>query len=402
MTISDLSTGIATGIRALVPPAPARYHDPAEYLDFARPLAANFLPYDSRSQSRLEAAAFDSETALERERALWELADRAGASVLPVVRRFLGAEPERTPRQTALWLALKTAGPEALPLLEEFRGDADPEVADWARVLHADISGSAPERVYTTAHVEETGHFDQTVPLLISGHVVVTGLDVGPMRAVLSPLWFDSILGRVLASTNVKTFATDLTIEKELKGLHADGTPHYEIFPFRGISVEYEGNLVEHNYLSETIRAFYPSGIVEKGAAAGVPVSLARVAATALARQGEVEIQGDGERADRLRAAPMPFVQSVRGRFFGWAAANLEAILEAGIVGAGHVQLSNPTDPVAGPMTNAKLYGTFRGKSGDYTGAGRMTLNAIKCHGTPDGHVDLHADGTGMPDPFQG
>ncbi|MFT7837016.1 hypothetical protein Q5530_12780 [Saccharothrix sp. BKS2] len=382
------TTSTPIGIAAHVS-STERFHDPVEHLDFARPMAENYLPYDSRSEAELRTAAFEEETALERERALWELADRQGAGALPAIQDYVDREPDGLARSGALWLGLKSAGAQSAGLLESHRDDDDPEVADWARVLYADATATAPNRVYGVAEVEETGNFDQTVPLIISGYTTVVFPELGAVRVVLSPKWFDSIMGRVLASTNVRNFQTDLTIEKMLEGLHDDGTPHYEIYPFRGFSVEYDKKYWEHNYLSQTLRDFYPSGIVEQGEAVQVPISLERIAFTELAPKGTAEILGQGERADRIRGADFGFVQSVRGRYFGWAAVNLQAAVEAGRVTAGHVQLSNPTDPVSGPMTNAKLFGTFRGKSGDYLGKGHMTLNHVKCHGKADGTTDV-------------
>ncbi|QEO16177.1 PBS lyase [Agromyces intestinalis] len=383
----------ATGIDPFAGPPASRFHDPAEHLDFARPLTDRFLPYDTRSDRQLLAAAREDDSPLERERALWEFADRTGPDALGLVDEIIREETSRDVRQGALWLALKLAGTASAETLANYTDDVDPEVADWARVLLGDVSGEAVSRVYTTALVEETGYFDQTVPLVISGNIIVQLPGVGAARAVLSPLWFDSILGRVLACTNTDTIRTDLTVEKELDAFHEDGSAHYEIFPFRGHSVEYEGKLLEHNYMSDTIRPYYPSGLVEVGEAIDSPVSLLRIALTHLADQDEYEIIGDGPRADRVRAAEFPFVKSVRGRFYGFAATNLEAAMEAGIVQAGHVQLANPSDPVAGPATNTKMYGTFRGKAGDYTSADAFTLNAIKCHGRPDGSIDTVTGG---------
>ncbi|WP_175412693.1 HEAT repeat domain-containing protein [Streptomyces sp. TRM64462] len=389
----SIDARLKEGLVSLTPPPATRYNDPAEYLDFARPITEKFLPYDTRSDSELREVSEGHDSPLERERALWELADRSPEESLAFIADTIGTETDRSVRSGALWLALRSAGPRSLSTLEKYATDDDPEVADWARVLAGDITGVKPERVYNEAEVEETGYFDQTVPLIIGGRVVIMTPGVGAVRAVLSPLWFDSILGRVLASTNVETIRTDLTVEKALEGLNADGSCHYEIFPFRGLSVEYDGKNLEHNYLSETLRPFYPSGFVGKGEMVEVPVSLGRIALTSLAGKGEVAIHGDGPRAQRLRAADMPFVQSVRGRYYGWAAVNLDRTFDRGTVGAGDVQLSNPTDPIAGPMTNAKLYGTFRGKSGDYAGAGRYTLNSIKCHGRPDGRIDVVENG---------
>jgi hypothetical protein len=385
---TSTSTGTPIGIAAHVS-STERFHDPVEHLDFARPMAENYLPYDARSEGELRSVAFESDSALERERAVWELADRQGAASLPIIEDFVRLEPDSLSRSGALWLGLKTAGAQSAALLEGHRNDDDAEVADWARVLYADATATTPDRIHSVAEVEESGEFDQTVPLIISGYTTVVFPDMGAVRVVLSPKWFDSIMGRVLASTNVGTFKTDLTIEKMLEGLHDDGTPHYEIYPFRGFSVDYDKKYFEHNYLSQTMRDFYPSGIVEQGEPVQVPISLERIAFTELAPKGTVEILGDGARAERVRNADFGFVQSVRGRYFGWAAVNLEAAAEAGRVTAGHVQLSNPTDPVSGSMTNAKLFGTFRGKSGDYLGKGHMTLNHIKCHGKADGSTDV-------------
>lgn len=385
----SMETGLKSGLVSLTPPPAERYNDPAEHLDFARPITEKYLPYDTRSESELREVATGHESPLERERALWELADRKPAESLSFVDHCIETETDRSVRSGALWLALRAAGAESLSVLEKHANDGDREVADWSRVLTGDITGIKPKRLYSEAVVEETGSFDQTVPLIIGGKVIIMTPGVGAMRAVLSPLWFDSILGRVLASTNTETIRTDLTVEKELKGLNEDGSCHYEIFPFRGLSVDYDGGHLEHNYLSETLRPFYPSGFVGQGEAVMVPVALGRIALTSLARKGEVTIHGSGPRADRMRAAELSFVESVRGRYYGWASVNLDRVFDRGVVGAGDVQLANPTDPIAGPMTNAKLYGTFRGKSGDFTGAGQYTLNAIKCHGRPDGTIDV-------------
>lgn len=377
-----------SGISSVVPPISSRFHDPAEHLDFARPLTDRFLPYDTRSDKLLLEVVRGEECALERERALWEYADRVGLEAQSLVEDVLREDSSREVRQGALWLMLKIAGQQSAGVLTQYMDDVDSEVADWARVLIADATGEKVQRVYTSAVVDEAGYFDQTVPLIINGNIIVQLPGVGALRAVLSPLWFDSILGRVLASTNTETIRTDLTVEKELLGLRTDGSAHYEIFPFRGHSVEYDGNLLEHNYMSDTMRPYYTSGLVEQGPSVETPVSLLRIALTELASRGEHEIVGDGVRADRIRAAEFPFVKSVRGRFYGFATTNLDAAMEAGIVKAGHVQLANPSDPVAGATTNTKMYGTFRGKAGDFTGEGAYTLNALKCHGSSDGSIE--------------
>lgn len=385
------------GLQALVPPPPSRYNDPTEHIDLIRPLADNYLPFDVRNNPALLAAIKNESTEMERERALWELADRTGTDAVDHVRNFMAAETSRDLRQGGLWLLLQLLGEQSMPLLEDYFLDDDPEVADYARVMHSDLSGRMAPRVYTEADVEDGHHFDQTVPLMISGQVIVDS-DMGPTRARLSPLWFDSILGKVTACTNADTIHKNLVIEKALEGLHADGSTHYEVFPFRGTSVAYAGNLMEHTYMSETIRPFYPSGNVEEGPAIDIPVSLLRVAVTAIADMDEWTLHGS-ERAAKLRGHETPFVTSVRGRFAGWAASDMDRITAEG-VHAGLVQLSSTCHEVAGPMTNTKVFGIFRGKPMDRTGSGRISLNGYKAHGDAAGRMDYHADGSMAPDPL--
>lgn len=379
------------------------FRDPAEFLDFARPIADSTIRFDSRTNDELGKAAFSETTAMQRERALWELADRQGAEALSTIRQFIDAEPDRAARRHALWLLQRSAGDAGATVLSNYFGDSDPEVADWSRTLAEELTGEQIAPIYRKVVVHENRAFDQTLPLVISGYALVNIPSVGRIVATLSPLWFDSILGRVMACTNTSTFMTDLVIEKCLLGLHPDNSPHYELFKFKGFSSPLSDRVFEHHYESLTMRRFYPSGTVEEGDPIMIPVPLSRIAGTETAAPNTASptgyfIEGDGERAERMRSAG--FVRTVRGRYFGWAAINLSHVLATGNVVAGDVQLSNPTDPVAGPMTNTRLYGTFRGKISDLNDDGHLDLNTIECHGTVDGELDLHCDGSKVDDPY--
>jgi hypothetical protein len=376
-----------------------RSADPAEALDFGR-LSERFPHrFDGRGDRELEKQAFDAESDLERERAIWELADRRGSDVVHLLQQMFKEELTVEVRKAILWLLLQVGAPaDELALHTD---DADVALADWARCLLADLTGSAHKSLYRQVSVSEAGAFDQTLPLMISGSVLV---EIGTgeyARVALSPLWFESIMGRVLACTNQSTIRTDLVIEKRLEGLHLDGSAHFELFKFRGLTAELGNDRFEHTYQSLSNRRFYPSGVVEDGWAVEVPVELARIAVTEIPAKTEAAVVGSGPRAKRLKRSERPFVQSVRGRYSGWASVNLDRILSEGEVRAGTVQLSTPTDPIAGPMTNARLFGIFRGTLGNQTGEGdQADLNAIPCHGTVDGVHDLHMDGTQTPDPF--
>jgi hypothetical protein len=373
--------------------------DPAELLDFARPRADADLRFDHRGDDELEACAFDMAEPLERERALWELADRQGDDAVESVLRFIAAEPDRAARRHAVWLLVRIAD-EAPELLSGMCADDDPDVADWARALLAELTEVPFEHVYHSVEVDEDASFDQTLPLLIAGHVLVRLPSGEVAQATLSPLWFEAIMGRVMACTNRATVFTDLVIEKALDGLHPDGSPHYEIFKFAGASTPLGPATFQHHYVSLGGRRFYPSGEVENGEPEVVPIELQRVAETRFTRIGDLDLLGDGPRAEALRTEELPFVDTVRGRYSGWASVDLDRVAESGRVGAGSVQLSSPTHPVAGPMTNARLFGTFRGKVSDWAGSGRIQLNAIPCHGTVDGEHDLLCDGSEVDDRF--
>lgn len=383
-----------SSIHEYLPLDPHASNDPAGHLDFGRLSRDAFLPFDSRSQAELRTAAFDQPSALERERALWALADRAGADAADTIVAYVANEPDRDARIGALWLLVQTLGTPAIEHLARcFETDDDPELRDWSSTLLGDLTGEARSSLYTTVNVDEDRTFDQTVPLKICGSVIVQVPTIGLTRAVLSPLWFEKILGRVLASTNQRTIATDLVIEKAVKGMRVDGSTYYESFLFRGMSMPLGDRFYEHNYLSLMVRDFYPSGTVEEGEPVGVPIAAERAALTEFGRKGEFRFVGEGDRAERMRSAELPFVRSVRGRYSGWAAVNLETVATTGHVPAGSVQLSNPTDPISGPMTNAKLFGLFRGKAGDLTGDGVIDLNHIHCHGTTSGELDLSCGG---------
>jgi hypothetical protein len=51
-------------------------------------------------------------------------------------------------------------------------------------------------------------------------------------------------------------------------------------------------------------------------------------------------------------------------------------------------------------MTNARLFGLFRGKLGNVTGNSVAELNSIPCHGTTEGVLDLNLDGSRVDDAF--
>ncbi|TYB49023.1 HEAT repeat domain-containing protein [Actinomadura chibensis] len=378
------------------------FDDLAERFRFGAPGATKLADFDGRGDAELLSAAADAATGLERERALWEYAHRHEGAAIDVLARHLATEPDAAVRWNLLWLLVKCDGRAAIPVLRQARSDAHPEVRDWAGLFLEELTGEESPLVYERMRYETDRTFDQTLPLQIAGYADVRVPDAGWIQARLSPQWFASLLGRVMACTNTDTFMTDLVIEKELLNYHEDGSNHYETFLFRGASYELSDTVCQHVYESNTMRPFYTSGKVKEGPAVLTPVALSRAAGTKRLRPSTVTSMlhtpgAETARGDALREQGV--VRSVRGRFWGWAHVDLDRYQETGVVEPGTVQLVSTSDPVVGKKANTVIYGTFRGKLADQTGEGEYHVNTIPCHGTVNGELDLDLDGVADADP---
>ena len=86
----------------------------------------------------------------------------------------------------------------------------------------------------------------------------------------------------------------------------------------------------------------------------------------------------------------------MRGRFQGWGHVNLSRIagrsLEE-ILTPGNGVLSTLHHPEAGPMTNAFILGTFKGKLNDWDNDGVIDMNSRDVYSTVDGELDMNQDG---------
>lgn len=373
--------------------------------------------FDGRTEAELADAATAHPDRIERERALWELGYRRRNELAPVIRQVLRDDPDPSIRWNALWLALKVTPEDALPLIESALHDEHLEVRDWARLHLRHLTGTELPGEYSAVTYVEESPFDQTLPLQIAGFALLDIPGIGRLRVTLSPLWFEHIMGRVLACTMLDTFMRDLTIEKCLTDFHSDGSNHYEIFPFSGFSWTTAENRTHHRYESTSIRMFYPSGKVDDRSrgVVEVPVILNRAAETSgvaikslppiertisrdIARPaGDTVFRTD---ARQIRLLNGKVVTAVGGQFFGFAHTSIEQYGRHGRVLPGTVQLANPVHPLTASLVNTYLCGTFCGKLGDQDGDGKIDLNTIPCHGIAGGELDYRADGTMQPDPF--
>ncbi|MDE3858108.1 hypothetical protein [Sinorhizobium meliloti] len=86
----------------------------------------------------------------------------------------------------------------------------------------------------------------------------------------------------------------------------------------------------------------------------------------------------------------------------GFAHVNVMRVMAQGRrVGAGEIQLIDPHHPIAGPMTNVFLFGSFKGKIASWREEPDMlALNTHLAHATTDGRLDYRLVGRADPDPY--
>jgi hypothetical protein len=391
--------------------------DPAERLSFSRPPTDRINRFDWRADKELREVAFSHPSSLERERAAWEYGDRHQCESLPILESLALQDPDPSVRWTTLWLMQKIGGAQAGAAIESFADDEHPEVRDWARLLLREITGRIEWAGDPRPSIwDETNPFDQTLPLQIAGFARTLVPGMGWVQATLSPQWFESIMGRVMACTRAETFDTELTIEKRIRRYHPDGSDHCEIYGFRGFTFHPTPGITHHVYECQSRHTFYPSGKLEDMSIkpiGDVGVVLNRVAEPTML---PLSVPVDPQRVAPplqpapLRPVPVPqltperaakIVHSVRGRFMGAAYVNIDRLVRNGMkIGPGEVQLSSLNHPIVGQLTNTFLFGTFKGKLSDLNDDGVLDVNTERCHATVDGKLDYDLRGAANPDPF--
>lgn len=364
--------------------------DPSERIEFSRPPERCAMRFDTRSDAHLVEVAVDHPSTLERERALWEYADRHADAALPLLQRAVASDPSAAIRSSTLWAIQKFAGRCGTSTIAAAFDDESPEVQDWARLLIREIGEANAETLRRPTKYSDTNPFDQTLPLLIAGYARLYMPAAGWVQATLSPQWFESIMGRVMACTMEKSFESDLIIEKCISGYHSDGSNHYEGYKFRGFTTQLSDAVAYHQYDGEGRHTFYPSGKVEDSSQPPFDDMIVNMNRAALT----VRVGDPDSPSKRI-------VQSVRGRYMGSAFINPGRIIANGmVIGPGEVQLCNANHPGAGMLTNTHLAGTFRGKLSDLDGDGFLDVNTEACHVTTAGLLDADLDGTADDDPF--
>lgn len=364
--------------------------DPAAWgSDFGFALDRVAVRLDPRTCDDLRKTALTHRDPVMREQALYEYVDRNEPDAIELLCQAVLHDTDRQVRWDVLWAIEKLGGVNAIQALRKFRSDADPEISEWATLFLGELQTSEPAFDSRECRFTPGRTFDETIYLLIHCDLYIRLDSRNRMWGKLSlgPQGLARVYGEAHACPNVETRERQLVIAKTISGLHADGSPHMDNYLFRGFTERSDPNRGNFHFESSVNRPFYLSGRADD---ASCGVADARIGFT---RCGSwfLDKQFNLKGGDAIRY--------VRGRFQGWGYFNLEGLigksLEQILVPGGAI-LSTLHDPVAGPMTNVFISGTFKGKLNDWDADGHIDLNSRNVYSTTEGELDSNMDG--IPD----
>jgi hypothetical protein len=378
---------------ALIHPNPLMHivGDPAAWeSNFGHALDRVAMRLDSRSNEVLREHALNHPDPMMREQSLYEYADRNQEDAIDLLSQAVAKDSDRQVRWDALWAIEKLGGVGAIQALKSFYNDADPEIAEWAKLFVGELQTGAPSFDNRESRYTYGRTFDETIFLLIHCDLYIR-LSADNQRwgkLSLAPLGLARVYGQAHACPNAKTRERQLVIAKQISGLHADQSLHIDNYLFRGFTERTLDDRGNFYFESHVQRPFYVSGKADDPSA-GVKdsyIGFMREGCWYLDSNFKIP-QTDGD-AHAIRY--------VRGRFQGWGYTNLENLqgkqLDQ-ILTPGNGILSTLHDPVAGPMTNVFISGTFKGKLNDWDGDGYIDLNSRDVYSTAEGEVDTNMDG---------
>jgi hypothetical protein len=338
-----------------------------------------------------------------RDQALWSIVDSGNDDIATVIRSFETAQTHHA--ELSALLALRKLAHFDYDRTKSFFQSVSADqtrndMAEWAALALQEIDydgGSGPHALGEAVarrpwSVNPSHRFDVTMPLHFEC-IAVTRIGSATVRTVISPQWFSLIFGDAMALVRAETFQDQIILEKQVAGLHADGSMHYEHFPFTGETRSLGGNLFLHNYWSEIRRPFYTSGTAEvvddkHPVLVGVPMTFFRMAITS------------APAAYRINDQPIP--ESVRGIFFGFGHVEPRVLMaRGGKISVGDFQISSSLNPATGEPANTSFYGTFYGKITDTDDNGKLVSNARDVHCDANARLDYDGDGSFAPDPIR-
>jgi len=364
--------------------------DPAAWAsDFAHALDSVAVRLDFRTNATLRREALEHPDPMMREQAIYEYADRHVSDAIDLLAEVARHDPDRQVRWDALWAIEKLGGNEAIRALQAFANDTDPEIAEWSGLFVSELTNGDPAFDDRSFKYTEGRTFDETIFLLISCDLYFrldpTNQRWGKMS--LSPQGLARVYGQAHACPNVATRERQLVIAKTISGLHEDGSPHVDNYLFRGFTERTSADRGNFFFESQVQRPFYVSGKADD-LSQGV-----QQATIGFNRYGCWFLD------DKFQIRGTPAIRYVRGRFQGWGYANPERLVGKSVEEVllpGNAILSTLHDPVAGPLTNVFISGTFKGKLNDWDGDGRIDLNSRNVYSTTEGEIDTDMDG--IPD----
>lgn len=366
--------------------------DPAAWAsDFGYALDRVAIHLDNRTNEELREQALRHPDPVMREQALFEYADRDHADAIDLLAEAVRTDTNRELRWDTLWAIEKLGGSQAVSALRSFRADTDPEIAEWARLFDSELQTGDPSFDGRASRYTPGRTFDETIYLLIHCDLYVRLDDSNTHwgKISLSPQGLARIYGQAHACPNVSTRERQLVIAKTISGLHKDGSPHCDNYLFRGFTDRTRRDRGNFFFESLVPRTFFKSGRADD------PSAGVRQANIGFARYGTWFVdQNFGVHDDAA-------IRYVRGRFQGWGYVNLARVagrsLEE-VLTPGNGVLSTLHDPEVGPMTNAFILGTFKGKLNDWDGDGVIDLNSRDVYSTVDGEIDSDQDGVADQD----
>lgn len=364
--------------------------DPAAHeSDFGYALDRIAVRLDSRSSEELRKQALTHPDPVMREQALYEYVDRNEADAIQLLYQAVAQDTDQQVRWDSLWAIEKVGGYEAVQALRDFQADTDPEIAEWATLFLSELETGHPAFDSRPGHYIEGRTFDETIFLLIHCDLYVR-LDAANRhwgKLTLAPQGLARIYGQAHACPNVETRERQLVIAKTIDGLHPEGQLHVDNYLFRGFTERTRPDRGNFFFESNVRRPFYMSGITDDESEGTLDTHIGFM------RQGCWYL--DHNYQIRNQAA----IRYVRGRFQGWGYTDLTKLMGKSleeIIVPGNGILSTLHDPVAGPMTNVFISGTFKGKLNDWNNDGLIDLNSRNVYSTVNGEVDSNQDG--IPD----
>ena len=364
--------------------------DPAAWLsDFGYAVDRVSVRLDARSSEELRRQALSHPDPVMREQALYEYVDRNEADAIELLWQTVEHDTDRQVRWDALWAIEKLGGYDAIQAFQEFRQDHDPEIAEWATLFLGELQTGDPAFDDRPCRSTPGRTFDETIFLLIHCdlYIRLEGSNRHWGKVSLAPQGLARIYGQAHACPNVATRERQLVIAKTISDLHPNGMLHVDNYLFRGFTERTRPDRGNFFFESHVRRPFFMSGRTDDESQGVFDTQIGFM------RQGCWYLD------NRFKIGDADAIRYVRGRFQGWGYTNLAQAMGKSIeeiIVPGNGILSTLHDPVAGPLTNVFISGTFKGKLNDWDGDGYIDLNSRNVYSTTEGEVDSNQDG--IPD----